>query len=405
MADTVNIDGWTAPGFEAVRDVFTANLTQGLDVGAGFAAYHRGVKVVDLWGGIADVDTGRPWEEDSVILVFSTTKGATALCANILAERGELDPEAPVATYWPEFAQAGKADITVAQLLCHQAGLAWMDTPLTLAETLAWDPVVTALAAEAPHWEPGTKHGYHATTFGWLVGEVVRRVSGRSVGRFFADEVAGPLGLDFWIGLPEAEEPRVVPLIPFEIPAELTGGIDVDFRTKGFEALGALLGNDFPAIKALNTPRGAFADLYAWNSREVRAAEIPAANGVTDARSLARMYAGAIGEVGGTRVLGPAQLDRAITRRTSGPNFVLMDMDIQFGLGFMVMSSLMTLGATHGATRGFGHFGAGGSAGWADPDAGLAFGYVMNRMDMGLAGDVRSATLIEATYAAAAGQP
>lgn len=398
MTDTdqhAEVHGSTEPGFEAVRDAFAANFDQGLEVGAAFAAYHRGRKVVDLWGGVADRDRARPWEEDTTILVFSTTKGAVALCANMLAERGQLDVDAPVADYWPEFAEGGKEAIPVRQLLCHQAGLAWIDEHMTLDQACAWFPVTEALARMAPHWEPGTKHGYHATTYGWLVGEVIRRIDGRTVGRFFAEEVAAPLGLRFWIGLPESEEDHVARLISFEIPdlPESSGG--------GFADLASLIGPDSMMMKALGSPPGAFADPDVWNSRQVRAAEIPAANGVTDARSLARMYASTVGPVDGVRLLGAEQLARATTQLTSGPNIVLMDLDLQFGLGFMVPSSIITLGARQGATHGFGHFGAGGSAGWADSDAELAFGYVMNRMDIGLAGDLRSSSLIDATYEAA----
>jgi CubicO group peptidase (beta-lactamase class C family) len=375
-----------AAGFEAVRDAFADNLESGRDVGAAFAAYHRGRKVVDLWGGVADPQTGRPWEQDSIILVFSTTKGATALCANVLAERGELDMNAPVARYWPEFAQGGKAEIPVKFLLSHQAGLAWIDGEMSLEEALSWEPVVSALARQTPHWEPGAQHGYHATTYGWLVGEVIRRITGTSVGTFFRAEIAEPLDLDFWIGLPEAQEHRVVPLIPFELPA----GSDLK------QAMEAFLGPDSGIGKALTAPGGAL-DEQVWNLRAVRAAEVPAANGVTDARSLARMYASMIGETDGVRILGQDQLKRATTQLTRGPNAVLFDLDIQFGLGYMVPSSLIVMGGP----RSFGHFGAGGSVGWADPDADLAVGYVMNRMDIGLAGDVRSTNLFTAAHEAA----
>ncbi len=378
------IQGWTAKGFEGVRDAFTANFEQNLEVGAAFAAYHRGQKVADLWGGIGDAATERAWEEDTLVLVFSSTKGATALCAHQLAEDGRLDVEAPVATYWPEFAAAGKESMPVSYLLSHQAGLAWIDGTMTLDEALAWDPVVAALAAETPKWEPGTAQGYHATTYGWLVGEVVRRIDGRrSLGTFFHDEVAAPLGLDFWIGLPEDQESRVAPLIVAEAPTD--------------EAVKAMMeqftGPDTKLGKALSAPGGAFKDANVFNSRAVRAAEIPAANGVTDARSLARMYASMVSEVDGVRILGPEQVKMASTQRTSGPNVVLMDMDIQFGLGFMVPSTLMPF-----RPGTFGHFGAGGSVGWADPDAEVAMGYVMNRMDVGLAGDPRSANLFAAVY-------
>jgi CubicO group peptidase (beta-lactamase class C family) len=386
VSGQASVHGTTAPGFEAVRDAFADNLESGRDVGAAFAAYHRGRKVVDLWGGMADPTTGRPWEEDSIVLVFSTTKGATALCANMLAERGALDVNAPVARYWPEFAQGGKAEIPVKFLLSHQAGLAWIDGEMGLEEALSWEPVVSALARQKPHWEPGERHGYHATTYGWLVGEVIRRITGTSVGTFFRGEIAEPLDLDFWIGLPEDEEPRVVPLIPFELP----DGSDL------MEAMDAFLGSDSAIGKALTAPGGALDDKV-WNLRAVRAAEVPAANGVTDARSVARMYASMIGETDGIRLLSPHQLKRATTQLTRGPNAVLFDLDIQFGLGFMVPSELIALGGPSS----FGHFGAGGSVGWADPDAGLAVGYVMNRMDLGLAGDVRSTNLFNAAYEAA----
>jgi CubicO group peptidase (beta-lactamase class C family) len=378
------IEGWTAPGFEGVRDAFAANFDDGSEVGAAFAAYHRGQKVVDLWGGIADQETGRPWQEDTIVLVFSTTKGATALCAHQLVERDRLDVEAPVSSYWPEFAAAGKGDMPVSHLLSHQAGLAWIDGTMTLEEALAWGPVVERLAAETPKWTPGTAHGYHATTYGWLVGEVVRRIDGRSLGTVFANEVAAPLGLDFWIGLPEAQEPRVAPLITLPVPT--------DGPMK--EIADQFMGPDTNLGKALSAPGGAFTDMTLFNTRAVRAAEIPAANGVTDARSLARMYGAVVSEVDGVRLLGPERVKQASTQRTSGPNVVLMNLDIQFGLGFMVPSSLMVF-----RPGTFGHFGAGGSAGWADPEAELAMGYVMNRMDLGLSGDPRSARLFDATYA------
>jgi len=293
--------------------------------------------------------------------------------------------EAPVAQYWPEFAAAGKADMPVAYLMSHQAGLAWVDDPMTLDEALAWDPVVERLAAETPKWEPGTAQGYHATTYGWLVGEVVRRIDGRrSLGTYFHDEVAEPLGLDFWIGLPEEIEPRVASLITIDIPAD----------GPARELMDQFMGPETKLGKALSAPGGAFADFALFNSRAIRAAEIPAANGVTDARSLARLYAATVSEVDGVRILTPDQVKAASAQRTSGPNIVLMDLDIQFGLGFMVPSTMMPM-----QPGSFGHFGAGGSVGWADPEAELAMGYVMNRMDIGLAGDVRSTNLMNAVYA------
>jgi CubicO group peptidase (beta-lactamase class C family) len=385
------INGTTAPGFERVRDAFEANFAKGLEIGASFSAYHRGEKVVDLWGGIADVATNRPWDEHALAVVFSTTKGATAICANKLAQEGKLDVEAPVARYWPEFAAGGKADIPVKFLLSHQAGLAWVDAEMTLEEALSWDPVVDALARQVPHYEPGSQHGYHATTYGWLVGEVIRRVTGKSVGTYFRDEIATPLGLDFWIGLPESEESRVAPLV---------GGLADPLLMEDPEVralVNEFMGPDTKLGKALFAPGGAFSEPDVWNSRALHAAEIPAAGGVGDARSLARMYSACIGTVDGVRLIDDEQLRRATTQLTTGPNTILLDMDIQFGLGFMLRSTLIELGGP----RSFGHFGAGGSVGWADPDAELAFGYVMNRMDMGLAGDLRSYELMNACFDAA----
>ena len=395
-AHVTETQGWTAPGWEGVRDAFQGNFDSGSEVGAAFSAYHRGEKVVDLWGGIADEDTGAPWNEDSLIPVFSTTKGMTAVIANMLAQEGRLDVEAPVAEYWPEFAANGKQDIPVAYLLSHQAGLAWVDATCTLDDVLAWDPIVEVLAAEAPKWEPGTKHGYHATTYGWLVGEVIRRITGRSVGANLAEMVSGPLGLDLWIGLPGSEEARVgrlISMIPKPDPNRPKGEPD-----PMAEMMAAFMGPDTPLGKALFAPGGALADQDVWNTRAVHGAEIPAANGICDARSLARMYAATVSDVDGTRLLGADQVKAAIAPRTQGPNFILMDMEVEFGLGFMLNQGIIALGGPSS----FGHFGAGGSVGWADPDTELGFGYVMNRMDIGLAGDTRSQSLVQACYAAIA---
>jgi len=401
------IDGWTAPGFEGVRDAFAANFAQDKEVGAAFAAYHRGRIVADLWGGVADAATRAPWVEDTMVVVYSSTKGATATCAHMLVDAGRLDLDAPVADCWPEFAQNGKEAITTADLLSHQAGLAWVDDELTLEQVLAVDPLLDALARQAPLWEPRSAHGYHAVTYGTLVGEVVRRIDGRSLGTYFADEVAKPLGLDFFIGLPEEHESRVATLVGnlggLGGDDGALGGPAMDPDTRA--ALEALVGPTSMLGRALgiNGALSRTGDIpvpagNVFNSRAVHAAEMPAANGVTDARSLARMYAGCIGEVDGVRLLTEARMRDAATQRTVGPNIVLLNLDLQFGLGYFVRSSLINVGGP----ASFGHAGAGGSLGWADPDAELAFGYVMNRMDLGLAGDDRSYSLINACYAALA---
>ena len=398
MHGSVDIEGTVAPGFEGVRDAFARNFAEHGEVGAGFSLVRDGTTVVDLWGGVADVSTLSPYTEDTLQLVFSTTKGATAILASLLAQRGELDVDAPVSEYWPEFAQAGKGDIPVRWLLCHKAGLPYVDRELGLEECLAWEPPTKALAAMAPIWEPGSAHGYHAVTYGWLVGEVVRRITGRSLGRFFADEVADPLGIEFWIGLPDDLQARVAPLTntglnrrALGMAAEAPGG-----EAQGMiEQLEALLGPGSLLIKALGgTSSLALAGNGVFNQPEVRAAELPAANGVTNARSLAKMYAAVIGSVDGAGpLLTPEQIAAASTTQTSGGDRVLM-METTFGLGFMTSSPF----SPYGGPRAFGHAGAGGSVGFADPENGLGFGYVMNRMMTNLSGDPRTRGLVSAVY-------
>jgi CubicO group peptidase (beta-lactamase class C family) len=384
-----DISGGVEPGFEGVADAFRNNFTQHGDVGAATSIYVGGKKVVDLWGGVADQATGAPYREDTLQLVFSTTKGATAACVNLLAQRGDLDIDERVATYWPEFKAAGKGDIPVRWLLCHKAGLPYVDGEMSLEDALAWDPVIRALEAQAPVWEPGTAHGYHATTYGWLLGEVVRRVTGKSIGAFFAEEFAAPLDLEFWIGLPDEEQHRVAPLIAFSEPT------DPAIR----ELMAQFIGPDTIIGKALGAPGGAFmggGDV--WNDPRVRAAEIPAANGVTNARSLARFYAGLTGTVEGgpaAPLLTPEQVAAASVTQTSGADRVIM-LETTIGLGFWTASPF----APYGGAKAIGHGGAGGSLGFTDPEHGIGFGYVMNRMLQGLSGDPRTRTLIAALYEA-----
>lgn len=382
--------GQVEPGFEAVREAFAANFEKDRETGAAFCLHVQGRKVVDIYGGHVDRKASAPYGPDTLQLVFSTTKGATAVCANLLAQRGQLDLSAPVASYWPEFAQAGKADLPVLYLLTHQAGLPAVDKKLSAAEVQAWDPICTALAEQTPFWEPGKAHGYHALTYGWLVGEVVRRVSGRSIGTYFAEEVAGPLGLEFWIGLPEEHEPRVSPV---------TGSLAGD--TEG--GPGAGMPSDYATSlvgRALNAA-GAFTERGWMNTRPWHAAEVPAANGITNASSLSRMYAGLISTVEGGPtgpLLSAAQVDQARTVRTSGPDQVFLTlgfpMEQKIGQGFWVSS----LYSPFGGEGAFGHTGAGGSYGFADPENGVAVGYVMNQMSEGVVGDPRSRRLIKAVY-------
>jgi CubicO group peptidase (beta-lactamase class C family) len=382
------VEGFAKPGFEAVEDAFRANFDVHGDVGAAFCLYVGGEPVVDLWGGVADVDTSRAWEEDTLQLVFSTTKGVTAICAHLLAQRGELDLDAPVAAVWPEFAAEGKDGVTTRDLLAHRPGLPVVDGTVTPDEVLAWDPIVERLAAQRPLWEPGTAHGYHALTYGWLVGEVVRRVTGRTLGAYLADEIAGPLGLELWIGLPESEEPRVSTLIGSEwsIGATLSDELLASLPEEVRALVVAFADPEGVSQRALTvtTPP------LDWNSRAVHAAEIPAANGIGTARSLAKLYAACVGEVDGTRLLEPATVDDAVRQQSEGPDQVLM-VPTRFGSGFFLPSSFSPLFGP----ASFGHAGAGGSLAFADAEASVGFAYVMNRMQQNLAGDPRTLALIE----------
>jgi CubicO group peptidase (beta-lactamase class C family) len=397
MRVMTDIQGEVAPGFEKVRDAFQANFDHHGDVGAAFALYKDGVKVVDLWAGVANDETGAPWNEDTLQLVFSTTKGATAICAHLLAQRGELDFDAPVAEYWPEFKANGKENVPVRWLLSHRSGLPVLDTPLTPEEYYAWDPVADALAAKKPEWEPGTRHGYHAVTYGNLVGEVVKRISGQSLGAFFRENVAEPLGLDFWIGLPEAEESRVSRLISFQLGAtEEQRAMMKDFPLENLPE------EMRPIVQAFMDPNslsnraltGVTQPAMDFNSRAMHAAEVPAANGITTARSLAKMYAAQVGEVDGVRLMSDATVANATIEQSNGPDAVLM-IPTRFGLGFFLQSDFSPLMGP----RSFGHAGAGGSLGFADPDAGVGFGYVMNKMSTNLSGDPRTIGLVDAIKA------
>jgi CubicO group peptidase (beta-lactamase class C family) len=379
------IHGRVDPRFARVRDAFAHNFAERGELGASLCAIVDGLAVVDLWGGHADPARERPWREDTLVMVHSCTKGATAFCAHLLAARGALDVDAPVARYWPEFAGAGKESIPVRMLLNHRAGLAALDPPLRAEAGLDWGTMVEALAQQAPNWPPGTRHGYHGVTFGWLVGEVVRRISGRSLGRFFRDELAGPLGLDFWIGLPESHEPRVARLAPPPAPDP-------------HDAFGAaLLDHGSLTRRAFMNPSTLFFAGGADFARRLRAAEIPAANGMTNARGLAGLYAPFAD--GGARFVDAETFARMITPESEGPDAILVH-DTRFTQGFM---KTILGGPLHRARLGpnaaaFGHVGAGGSLGMADPTARVAIGYAMNRMGPGLLLNERGQSLVDAIY-------
>ncbi|MFJ8228582.1 serine hydrolase domain-containing protein [Streptomyces sp. NPDC094448] len=381
------INGEVAARFEPVREEFSANFARREDIGAAVCVYQDGRPVVDLWAGVADPDTGRPWERDTLQLVYSATKGATATAAHLLAQQGELDLDAPVAEYWPEFAANGKAEIPVRWLLSHQAGLVALDEPVPLDEALAWHPMTAALAAQHPQWTPGTAHGYHGRTWGWLVGEVIRRVSGRTPGRFFTEEIASPLGLDFFIGLPPGERDRVSRMV-YRKP-------DVDLTTVPEESLPKDLRELVAAWRDPNSfSNRAFAVTDPANidfdSPEVQAAELPSSNGIGTAHALARMYAALIGEVDGVRLLTPETLAAAIEEQASGQDQVMV-VPSRFSTGYM----LPTTNIPMTGPRAFGHTGRGGSLGFADPERGIGFGYVMNHV-IGGPGDLRATALADA---------
>ena len=376
------VEGACDARFAAVRDTFAAAFDTGREVGASFAATVDGRTVVDLWGGHADAARTRAWQRDTVVNVFSTTKAMTAICAHILVDRGLLDLDAPVATYWPEFAAAGKETIPVRMLLSHTAGLAAIRERISLDTLYDWDRYVAAIAAQTPWWKPGSANGYHAVTFGHLIGELIRRIAGKSVGQFLRDEVTGPLGADFHIGLPESEDGRCGEMVGPTAAESAAAG-------QGAPAPDSLL------AKVLGNPtlRPAQANTSAW-----RRAEIPAANGHGNARSVARVLSALAcgGSIDGVRLLGAESIARAIEPQAYDRDLVL-GFRIKWGLGFMLASNELPLSPN---PRAFGHGGWGGSLGFVDLDARVSWAYVMNKMAPGTAGDTRGFALMAALYGA-----
>ncbi|MCO1574233.1 beta-lactamase family protein [Crossiella sp. SN42] len=375
-------------GWGKVADAFRANFDgKPGEIGAACSVYVGGRPVVNLYGGLADRQANRLWRKDTVIQVASTTKGMTAICAHLLVQRGQLDLDAPVADYWPEFAVNGKEQVLVRWLLSHQAGLPIVDGPLTFQQACAWHPVIRALEAQQPLWRPGTEHVYHSVTYGFLVGELVRRITGKSLGTFFAEEVVRPLGLSAWIGLPEKEEHRVARIenaAPFTMPEFIDAmikltGLDRDTVTAWITALWAP-----GSVQARAGELGGALDNTSDypSTRAWRAAEFPAANGIADARSLARMYAATVSRVDGVRLLNPATVRQATVVQTdrtpmhglpAGLN-IPADRSFYMSLGFFRASPV----APMLGPGSFGHPGSGGSIGFGDPDAGVGFGYVTN---------------------------
>jgi CubicO group peptidase (beta-lactamase class C family) len=370
--------GFVRDGFEPVRDLFEEHLADGRDLGASIAVHHHGDVVVDIWGGFADSDKTRPWAEDTIVNVWSTTKTMTFLVSLVLADRGELDFDAPVARYWPEFAQAGKDDVRFRHVLSHTAGLSGWTEALKMEDLADWERCVSALAAQEPWWEPGTASGYHAVTQGYLIGEVVRRITGDTIGTFFRRELAEPLGADFFIGLPESEEGRVSLVVP-PPPADFSS-----------------LDPNSIAVRTLTSPP---ISATAPHNRWWRAAEIPAANGHGNARAVALLQSAITngGEVNGRRLLRSETVDRVFEELHSGDDLVL-GMPMRFGAGYGLASETLPIGPRACFWGGFG-----GSIIIMDQQTGLTIAYMMNRMDTGLVGDTRGMMLAMAAASAVEG--
>lgn len=378
MADG-SVHGFNQDRFAEVREVFEGNLASGQDIGASFCATQDGEVIVDLWGGYADGEKTRPWEKDTIVNVYSTTKTMCALTALLVADRGELDFHAPVAKYWPEFAANGKQDVTVAHLMSHSSGLSGWKEPVTLEDIYDWEKATALLAAQAPFWEPGTQSGYHGLTQGYLVGEVVRRVTGKTLGTVFREEIAEPLGADFHIGLPASEDHRVAHLIP----------------PPPGSALGDGEGSEIVKNMATNPP----IDVSATRTRAWRGAEIPAAGGTGNARSVATIHTIMAngGVANGKRFLSEAGVRKALELQIEGQDLVL-GMPQRFGMGFGLGGGAMPLPNPNTIFWG----GYGGSLVVIDMDARTTFAYAMNKMAGTTTGDMRAFGLMMAMWGALA---
>ena len=374
----VEIQGFCDEQFASVKEAFEKNFKEGLEVGASFAATLNGKFIVDIWAGNADAAQTLPWEEKTIVNVYSTTKVMTAICALMLVDRGLLDLDSPVAKYWPEFAQNGKERILVRYLFSHSSGLAGWEEKIRSEDLYDWDKVVNLLASQKPWWEPGTKSGYHSSTFGYLLGELVRRITGKTLGIFFKEEVAEPLKADFHIGLPEEYDSRVGELIP-PPPMDMSQIGDVD-----------------PNSIALKTFMNPIINPEDTKTRAWRVAELPADNGHGNARSIARITATIAcgGELDGIRLLSIDTIEKALEEQSYGTDLVLM-VPIRFGLGLGLQNKERPIGPNQ---RILYWGGWGGSVSIMDLDAKLSIAYVMNKMVTTTTGDPRSTRLIETLY-------
>jgi len=369
-SETAEVHGRCEPAFESLRRALADILDTGREVGAALAVYVGKQSVVDLWAGHTDSARTRPWDEDTIVNLYSVGKAVTAVCALRLVESGALDLDSPVSRYWPEFAQAGKKHLPVRYLLTHQAGLPAVFRELPNGAVLQWEVMTEALATQEPWWKPGEGHGYHVNTYGFLIGEVVRRVTGKSLGTYLRDEIAGPAGIDFFIGFGPELDARCADVTP-ALP-----GPDAERRRVPEGNLATLTGLSRMRAGAYRNPPN-LSGQGVINTREWRAAEVPSTNGHGNARAIARLYSALAtdGELDGVRILSPATLEMAIAEQVYEEDLVLQR-PTRFGLGFQLAMRERPLGPN---PRSFGHFGAGGSLGFADPDAQVAFAYAMNQ--------------------------
>jgi CubicO group peptidase (beta-lactamase class C family) len=387
----VNVNGEVAEGFEPVREAFARNFETLGERGAAVSVYRHGRKVVDLWGGTRDVDgtaDSAPWEHGTAHVMHSATKGVGAAVLLMLHECGELDLDAPVGKYWPEFKARGKEHLLVRHVLSHRAGVPVVDVPLTPAEAADPDRTAESIAAQTPLWEPGTDHGYHPHTFGWMLSELVRRVTGgRGVGEFIATEIAAPLGLDLWVGLPGAEAHRVGRAGRVDSP-EPSSALRTRPKRSVAEAYKDPDSTTVRAFAAITPPPDD-------NDPAYRAAALPASNGIATADGLARFYAALIGELDGTRLFTPATVDLARAEASAGPDRTLV-ITTRFGLGYMLHGTASPLLGP----ASFGHPGRGGPLGFADPESGIAFGYITNGFRKTVTADPRAQALVGAVRSA-----
>jgi CubicO group peptidase (beta-lactamase class C family) len=370
-ASPMIVNGQCDPAFQGVRDALTEVLASGFEVGAALAVCVDGRSVVDLWGGYADAARTRPWQRDTIVNLYSVGKAISAICALRLVDAGRLDLDAPVARYWPEFAQANKEQLPVRYLLTHQAALPAIARPLPSGAWSRWDAITEALAAQAPWWEPGAGHGYHVNTQGFLIGEVVRRITGKTFGSYLRESLTGPAGIDFFVGFGPELDARCAEVLPARPSPESDA-----FRRQLAVDLSALSGPASMRVSAYRNPAD-FSGTGVVNTRSWRAAEVPSTNGHGTARGIARLYSALAGDgrLDGFSVLSPEIIARASEQQVYGDD-IMLERPTRFGLGFQLTMAERRLGPN---PRAFGHFGAGGSLGFADPDARVAFGYAMNQ--------------------------